>query len=107
MWNPYYAVAPVILAQAATSAPQTEWWSPLLNAGALGAITAWFMWRGEKKLDEQTRAQREMASALNLNAKSNMIIVLSLKNLDSNITGLAEQLKEEIEKNESNAHSAS
>jgi len=100
MWNPYYSIAPVIVAQAAVT--QNEWWQPLLNAGALGAITAWFMWRAEKKLDEQTRAQREMALALNLNAKSNMIIVLSLKNLDANIGSLAQQLKDEIEKNESN-----
>lgn len=95
----------------ATVSPSLEWYSPLLNAGALGAVTMWFMWRGEKKLDEQTKAQREMtqemsrsqremAMALTLNSKSNLIVVLALKNQDAAITEIAKQLEAEIGQNE-------
>jgi len=103
MFNPYYAAGGLILAQAA-SPPVVEWWGPLVQGGIPGAVLLWFMLRGEKKLDEQTRAQREMAQALNSNAKSNIIVVLALKNLDSNITSLAQQLEDEIQKNEADAN---
>lgn len=103
MWNPYYAVGGLIMAQTVVGPAAPEWWGPFIQGGIPGLVLLWFMLRGEKKLDEQTKAQREMAHALNTNAKSNMVIVLSLKNLDSNVSELAKQLADEIEHNEGHA----
>ena len=92
----------LILAQS-TVTPSSEWYSPLLNAGAMGVMLLFFMWQSSKKEDDRIAAQRADSSAMNAMAKSNMIIVLALKGLDANVASLAQQLKEEIEKNEAGA----
>ncbi len=94
--HPFIAI---LLAESATQGG-LEWWQPLVNTGAIGAVLIWFMLRGEKKLDEQARSQKEIAKALNINTRSNMIIVLSLKNLDENVMSLAGQIAQEVEHNE-------
>lgn len=74
----------------------SAWLSPLLQI-PIGIVLAWFMIRAEKKMDEQTRAQRMQSVALERNSQALMIAVLSLKHGDGDIAELAAQLKTQCE----------
>lgn len=91
---PYAAGISVVLAQVPV-AVQGEWWSPLVNAGAMGVVLLFFMWQSSKKEDERIVAQRELAKALNSSTMGNMVIVLALQSLDGNIKDLARRVADD------------
>jgi hypothetical protein len=49
-----------VLAQASDA----TWYSALVNAGPLGAVLVWFMFRLEKKMTEQNRTMDKFSEAL-------------------------------------------
>lgn len=90
----YYPLFTMLLAQA-QSVPSAEIWQPLANAGAMGVITAFFMWQFSKKEDERNAVLRDLTKALNANSNALMVAVLALKNGDSNISELAQKIADD------------
>ena len=86
----------IVLAQIAGQAEPTAWISPLLQI-PIGGVLVWFMFRAERRMDEQTKASRQQAIALERNSQALMIAVLSLKHGDGDIADLAAQLKTQCE----------
>lgn len=99
MTIPNLVLVAVIFGELAGATPSLEpsgWISPLLQI-PIGIVLAWFMVRAEKKMDEQTKAQRQQSVALERNSQALMIAVLSLKHGDGDIAELAAQLKSQCE----------
>lgn len=67
--------------------------------GGLGVVLAWLMFRVERRMDKQTQSDDRKTAALRDMAESLMISVLAMKNLDGNVTELAQKVKEAIHHN--------
>ena len=90
---PVFAVA--MFSQFAMATPE-NWWAPLASSGILGPILVWFMWRNEKRLNENTRA-------LNLNTITIAACALDTKHKDAAISELLTKLKADAEEELANA----
>src|SRR5678816_1777656 len=77
-----------LLADAAAS---PNWWQPIVNTGAIGAVLLWFMFRSEKKTNEQTQA-------INNQVLMTAATILALKHGDSTIAELAARCKEQADR---------
>ena len=85
----------LFLAQANLPSQGAEWYSPLVNAAAIGAVLLFFMWQFSKKEDEINTALRDVAKAMNSSTHGLMVVVLSLKNLDENIKDMAKRIADD------------
>lgn len=70
----------------------TDWYAPLVNAGAMGVVLLFFMWQFSKKEDERNTALRDVAKAMNSNTQGMMVVVLALKNVDEGIKDMANRI---------------
>lgn len=67
------------------------WWEPLVASGPIGVVLFWFMWRMEKKTNEQTQA-------INNQVLMTAATILQLKHGDASVAELAMRCKEQADR---------
>ncbi len=82
----------ITLGEIKNNADPSGWLSPLLQI-PIGVVLAWFMLRAEKKMEDQNKAQRAVAVAIERNTQGAMLVLISLRNLDASVTDLAKTLE--------------
>lgn len=81
------------------NAPDASWMSPLLQI-PIGGVLAWFMFRAEKKLDEQNKIHRAQVSATERSTYAQMVAVMGMEHMDTNIKGMARTIAEQAKRAE-------
>lgn len=95
----------IATAGAAAVPPDPSWLSPLVQI-PIGAVLAWFMFRAERKMEEQNRIQRAQVSATERATYAQMVALMGLRHMDLNIVQLAKIIAEQAQKaeQENDAH---